>query len=106
MHPTIAAHAALEAYSVLTRLPEPFRVDGATAVAFLAERFPFERPTLSPDAQAELPERLQAAGLRGGAVYDGLVALTAKAAGAELLSLDRRAAATYVRLEVEHRMLV
>lgn len=90
---------------MLTRLPEPFRMDGGVVVEFLAETFPYDRPTLTPDAQAQLPERLQTAGLRGGAVYDGVVALTAKEAGAELISLDARAAATYALLDVDHRIL-
>jgi PIN domain len=103
--PALVAHAALEAYSVLTRLPEPFRAPGPTVVEYLAENFPAERPALPIAEQRSLPETMERAGLRGGSVYDGLVGLTAKAAGAHLLSLDARAAQTYERLGVEYRLV-
>ena len=44
-------------------------------------------------------------GIGGGATYDGLVALTAKAHGATLISLDTRAAFTYARFEIEYVLL-
>jgi toxin FitB len=56
-------------------------------------------------AQASAPERLGGLGLAGGAVYDGLIALTARAAGAELISLDRRAVATYHQCGAVARLL-
>ena len=56
-----------------------------------------------------LGSRAEALGLRlgvlGGAVYDGLVALSAAAHGATLLTLDRRALPTYRRCGVPHRLL-
>jgi hypothetical protein len=104
--PALVAHAALEAYSVLTRLPEPFRAPAATVVEYLAENFPAARPALPVAGQRNLPETMEAAGVRGGAVYDGLVGLTAKAAGALLLSLDTRAAGTYERLGVPYRLVL
>jgi len=102
--PTIVAHAALEAYSVLTRLPEPFRAPASTVVEYLAANFAARRPALPAAQQRRLPELMDRAGVRGGAVYDGLVGLTAAAAGAELVSLDLRAAETYARLGVEYRL--
>jgi hypothetical protein len=44
-------------------------------------------------------------GITGGAVYDGLVAMSAAAHGATLLTLDRRAVPTYRRSGVRHRLL-
>lgn len=102
--PALVAHAALEAYSVLTRLPEPFRAPAPTVIEYLTENFPAERPALPAAEQRALPETMERAGLRGGSVYDGLVALAAMAAGARLLSLDTRAARTYERLGVEYRL--
>ncbi len=102
--PALVAHAALDAYSVLTRLPEPFRAPARTAVEYLAENFSVKRLALPVAEQRALPETMERAGVRGGAVYDGLVGLTAKAAGAQLLSLDTRAAQTYDRLGVEYRL--
>jgi hypothetical protein len=37
--PALVAHAALEAYSVLTRLPEPFRAPASTVAGYLAANF-------------------------------------------------------------------
>jgi hypothetical protein len=45
------------------------------------------------------------AGISGGAVYDGLVALAAAAAGLPLLSCDRHALSTYKALAVRFEML-
>jgi len=103
--PSIAAHVALEAYSVLTRLPNPYRARPAIVIEFLARTFPGPRLALDLDGQTGLPERLAGLGVVGGAAHDGLIALTARAAGATLLTLDRRAAATYRRCEVETRLL-
>jgi hypothetical protein len=74
-------------------------------IAYLAANFPNRRLALPAAEQRRLPERMETAGIRGGSVYDGLVALTAAAAGVELLSLDSRAAETYTRLGVAHRLL-
>jgi toxin FitB len=48
-------------------------------------------------------QTLTAAGIAGGAVYDGLVALAAKAAGVPLLTCDQRALHTYAALQIEVR---
>lgn len=104
--PHLAAHTALEAYSVLTRLPEPFRASPATVVEFLRRTFTTPRLTLPEEAQAGVPGRLSEQGVSGGAVYDGLIALTARAAGAQLLTLDRRALTTYARVGATAHLLV
>lgn len=89
------AHAALETYSVLTRLPAPQRVDGRTAATVLAERTPTSHVALSASKHAKVPGRLADAGVSGGATYDGLIALTALEHELELLTRDRRAERTY-----------
>lgn len=104
--PALVAHAGLETYSVLTRLPQPFRASPATVAEYLTQNFAGKRLALPARAQRELPEVMARAGVRGGAVYDGLVGLTAKVAGAQLLSLDSRAAETYERLDVDYRLVV
>jgi PIN domain len=103
--PALAAHAGLEAYSVLTRLPEPFRAPAETVTEYLSANFE-HRLALPAAEQRRLPELMQRAGVHGGAVYDGLVGLTAKVAGTKLLSLDVRAAETYARLDVAHRLIL
>jgi len=105
LSPRLVAHTALESYSVLTRLPEPFRAEAAVVVEFLRRTFAGSRLTLGRAAQDALPGRLAACGVDGGAVYDGLIALTAKSVGAELLTLDRRALDTYVRCGARVRLL-
>jgi predicted nucleic acid-binding protein len=93
-------HCALETYSVLTRLPSPHRSTGEVVRDFL--RLRFSEPYLRLDARAhgkfvlELPER----GITGGATYDALVAATAVAHSADLITCDRRAEPTYERFAV------
>ena len=103
--PCLPAHAGLEAYSVLTRLPEPFRAEPATVADFLARTFTGPRLVLDAVEQAALPARLAGRGISGGAVYDALIAVTAAAAGAELCTLDRRALENYQRCDVPARLL-
>jgi toxin FitB len=99
------AHVATETYSVLTRLPPPLRLDAAGAATVVAARLPKRRVTLDADAYASAPSRLAAAGVSGGATYDGLIALTALEHGLVLLSRDRRAARTYRSLGVRFQLL-
>ncbi|MDN5748059.1 MAG: PIN domain-containing protein [Pseudonocardia sp.] len=104
--PRLPAHAGLEAYSVLTRLPEPFRAEPDIVAEFLRRSFTSDRLLLAADDQARLPQRLAGLGFSGGAVYDAVIGLTAVAVGAELVTLDRRAMANYERCSVPVRMLV
>jgi hypothetical protein len=90
----------IEAYSVLTRLPGGLAVPAAAAADALTRRFSYA-PLRLPDAErAVLLTTLAAAGVLGGASYDGLVALEARAHGLALRSMDRRAQETYRRLAV------
>ena len=57
------------------------------------------------DEQRGLVRTLARAGRIGGAVYDALVALTARVAGATLVTADRRAMAVYELVGVEVRSL-
>lgn len=106
LEPALPAHAGLEAYSVLTRLPAPFRAEPRIVAQFLGRNFPSARLVLRAGEQATLPRRLAELGISGGAVYDALIAFTAYAAKAELLTLDRRASATYELCGAPARMLV
>ena len=99
-------HCALETYSVLTRLPLPHRCTGTVVRDFL--RLRFAEPFLCLDDRAyknfvlELPEH----SITGGAAYDALVAVTAAAHSAALVSCDRRAAAVYETYGVRAIFLV
>jgi predicted nucleic acid-binding protein len=104
--PRLVAHAALETFSVLTRLPSPFTAPSDVVLDFCAEAFPDEqRLALGEEAQRRCLRILASAGLRGGEVYDGVIALTAREAGARLVSLDGRAAAVYTRVGAEAEIL-
>jgi predicted nucleic acid-binding protein len=101
----LVEHCALETYSVLTRLPPPHRARGEVVRDFLAVRFPEPLLRLSAtdfrEFLAGLPERA----VTGGAAYDALVAATAAAHGAELLTCDRRALQIYERYGIRARVL-
>ncbi|MGH8554325.1 MAG: PIN domain-containing protein [Gammaproteobacteria bacterium] len=98
-------HCSLETYSVLTRLPPPQRAPGDVVRDFMAVRF--RAPLLRLSARdyrrflLELPEHE----IAGGAAYDALVAATAAAHAAELVTCDRRAAPVYEKYGVRSRML-
>ncbi|MGQ0733286.1 MAG: type II toxin-antitoxin system VapC family toxin [Acidobacteriota bacterium] len=95
----------IEAFSVLTRLPPPHRAPADLVVAFLAARFPDPPLRLPARGYQALLRSLTAAGLTGGAVYDDLVAATARHAGATLLTRDQRARAVYDRLDVRYEIV-
>jgi predicted nucleic acid-binding protein len=97
----LVAHAELESYSVLTRLPEPFRAEPTLVAEHLREDYPGKRMILPESERRALVARLARLSIAGGAVYDAMVAATAAHHGYRLLSCDRRAAATYDRLGVE-----
>jgi len=88
-------HCALESYSVLTRLPPPHRCAADVVRDFLRARF--VEPFLRMDGQRykdfvlALPEH----SVTGGGAYDAVVAATAAAHSASLITCDRRAALVY-----------
>lgn len=98
-------HVAVETFSVLTRLPAPRRAPAELVTAFLDHHFPAATPRLHNPAAAEVLTRAVAGRIAGGAVYDLLVALSAATADAAVLSLDRRAAATYEAAEIRFELL-
>ena len=100
----LAGHAEFETYSVLTRLPAPSRITPTEARAILTTTFPATVHLGNVDRRGAL-NALVDAGIAGGAVYDGLVALAAAAADCLLLSCDRRAAGTYQALGVRFESL-
>ncbi len=102
--PLLAA-VALETYSVLTRLPPPQRLPHALALQYLQEGFESPPLTLSPTSYASLLAVAAAARIGGGAVYDALIAATAREADATLLTLDRRATPTYEIVGVDYRVI-
>lgn len=98
---SIPAHAALETYSVVTRLPPPHRGRPDHVLSFLRESFGSEWLTLSGGAVRDLIAELASRGIHGGPTYDGLIAATVKAAGGRLLTRDLRAKSTYELLGID-----
>lgn len=98
--PAVAGHAAVETYSVVTRLPIEQRLAPADAARAIATNFPAVAWPSGEQSHHFLP-RCAANGIVGGAVYDALVALAALSTGAILVSLDRRALPTYRAMGVE-----
>lgn len=91
----LPSHVAFETAAVLSRLPKGYRTTSAVVLEAL-ERI-FTRPWLALDGDAARSclGRAVAAGIAGGALYDALIAATAREHGATLLSADRRAREAY-----------
>ena len=100
----IPAHVLIECFSVLTRLPAPHRVTPAVAGEALSV-LGLALLTLPAARHLALVFALGRAGLRGGAVYDAVVAATALHHRRTLLTVDQRARATYDVVGVDYRFV-
>ncbi len=91
---------------MLTRLPPPHRISPKIARQWLAQRFG-QAPVLVLPAEGyeEFLDGAVASGIAGGGIYDALVGATVRAAGATLLTFDRRAARTYEAMGVAYHYL-
>ena len=90
---SVAVHALIETYSVLTRLPRPYRLTPADAYYVLQGTFLARATVYALDAPAhvELLEELAKEDIGGGRVHDSVIAECARRAGAEtLLTFNRR----------------
>ena len=94
----------MEFLSVLTRLPAPQRLKPVTAWHLHVTNFPDSRYLSATDTAGLLGE-FAGLGLAGGAIYDGLVAATARAHRLPLITCDRRAESTYRALAVSYEFL-
>lgn len=103
--PALIAPAALEAYSVMTRLPERSRVPADLVLEFLERNFSAGWLVLSSEQHGALLQRLADRRVIGGSVYDALIAETARVHDLTLMSLDRRAAVTYERVGASYRLV-
>lgn len=103
--PALPAHAMLETYSVLTGFPPPHRAPPDLVVTWLQDSFRRVLAAPPPAAHRDLLRSLGDGRRTGGAVYDGLVALTAARAGAVLVTADVRAAPVYELVGVAVRRI-
>jgi predicted nucleic acid-binding protein len=102
----IPAHARLETYSVLTRMPGSDRLGADVAADLLANWFPANKILApSPKLGRSIVERCFQAGIEGGAVYDALIGLTVAEAKGTLLTRDERAARTYRSLDIDFQIM-
>lgn len=91
---SLGGHALAETYAVLTRLPGDARVAPSDAVALIEDNFA-EHAALPRVLGSEIHRELAQHGIAGGATYDAMVALAARAHGAVLATRDGRARSTY-----------
>lgn len=102
---SLPAHVLLETASTLTRMPSGLAQPLATVRILLGDGFPDPPLTLPGGEYDRLLGALDRAGLRGGAVYDGLIGAIAAHHGARLLSFDARATRTYAAVGAEATLL-
>jgi predicted nucleic acid-binding protein len=89
----VPAHALLETYAVLTRLPSPHRLSPADAWTLIEANFVkgASLPVLSAAGHRRLLQRLARDGTAGGRTYDGLIGECAQFGRATtLLTFNRR----------------
>jgi predicted nucleic acid-binding protein len=91
----LSAHVAFETTSTLSRMPEGHRISPRLVLDVLRRDFPEPWLALTGNDQRASLEKAVAQGVRGGALYDALIAAVAAKHGAELLSADARARPTY-----------
>lgn len=88
----VAAHALLETYAVLTRLPPPHRLAPADAWALVNANFVEAAQVVAAESQSyiALLSNLADAGVAGGRSYDALIAATLADLQLEFLTLNPR----------------
>ena len=75
------------------------------ALAYLEQFLAHPPIGIAPADHPAAIRDLASLGISGGAVLDGLVAISAREAGEPILTIDRRAARTYDRCGVEYSLL-
>lgn len=82
----LSAHSLLETYSVLTRLPVPYRLSEVTALKLIETNWiKSEIVALISDEYWKLLSNLQRTNVSGGRVYDALVAACARKGKAKFI---------------------
>lgn len=100
----VPVHVLLECYSVLTRLPPPHRIAAQDAAAVL-QGLKLAPIGLPPARHRDVLALLGRESIRGGAVYDALVAATAQHHKLQLLTRDRRAQPAYDAVGVSYVLI-
>ena len=100
----VPAHVLLECFSVLTRLPAPYRLSPSDAGELILG-MPLSEVALPAQEHAGLVRTLAANGIGGGAIYDGLIGATARHHNLTLLTRDVRARSVYELVGVRLAMV-
>jgi predicted nucleic acid-binding protein len=99
--PALIAHVAFETTAALSRMPEGQRLAPAVVMEWLEVRFRSRWIALPAGATRRALRTAVECGIRGGALYDALIAATARHHNHTLLTADRRAAPVYAALGIE-----
>jgi predicted nucleic acid-binding protein len=98
---SLIAHVAFETTAALSRMPEGQRLAPAVVLEWLQRRFGTKWLALPAAAARRTLQIAVDGGIRGGALYDALIAATADQHHHTLVSADRRAAPVYSAIGVE-----
>ena len=96
--PSLISHVAFETTAAVSRMPEGQRLAPAVVLEWLQLRFGSRWLALPAAATRRALRTGVEHGIRGGALYDALIAATACHHGHTLISADRRAAPVYSAL--------
>ena len=99
----LVAHAVSETYAVLSG---GMNVPSNIAMGYIGQFTNRVVAGVQPELLPEVIGELAASGLKGGAIYDGLIAVGARDADLRLLSVDLRAKSTYERVGVDFEILL
>jgi predicted nucleic acid-binding protein len=98
--PSLISHVAYETTAAMSRMPDRQRIAPAVVLQWLEQRFPARWLVLPADAMRRALHVAVEHGIRGGALYDALIAATAAHHAHVLLSADRRASRVYAAFDV------
>jgi predicted nucleic acid-binding protein len=98
---SLIGHVAYETTAAMSRMPEPQRIAADVVLEWLERRFRSDWLTLPADATRAALRAAVAHGIRGGALYDALIAATAAHHDHTLVSADRRAAPVYSAFDAD-----
>jgi predicted nucleic acid-binding protein len=99
--PALIGHVAFETTAALSRMPVGQRLSPVLVLEWLERRFASRWLTLPAGATRRGLRAAIESGIRGGALYDALVAATAAHHEHTLVSADRRAAPAYAAVGVD-----
>jgi predicted nucleic acid-binding protein len=99
--PSLIAHVAYETTAAMSRMPEGQRLAPGVVFEWLERRFQAGWIALPAGAARQAVRAAIEHGIRGGALYDALIAATAAHHAHTLISADRRAAPVYAAFGVD-----